>query len=187
MESQDAQRRSGSQRPTRQLGGLFDQVFAVVKAEKHPAGAQGLGEPIGRVHGGVLSPIPKTVMTESADERVLPSPGASRSTSQTPSGKASADRAALSRRAASCSRHCPRGIPRRHGNASSHPQSVPWGRINLRPARLPGRSPAQARPSGDAKRPNSDALMGIFLACSRDRSLEAPVMRDRPMPLDASR
>ena len=51
---QDAQLRSGLQQPGSQLGGLADQVFAVVQEQKHPAGAQRIGYKLGRVHRAVV-------------------------------------------------------------------------------------------------------------------------------------
>ena len=43
--------------------------------------------------------------------------------------------------------------PVQHGGAGPHRQPVPRGRLGLRPARLPGRGPAQAGPPADAEKP----------------------------------
>jgi len=52
---------------------------------------------------------------------------------------------------------CPgaRGLSGRHDRAVSYRQPVPRDRDGLRPARLPGRGPAQAGPSGDAQGPRT--------------------------------
>ena len=51
---QDAQPGSGLEQLGGQLGGLVDQVLAVVQDQQHPAGAQRVGQQVGRVHGAVV-------------------------------------------------------------------------------------------------------------------------------------